>query len=137
MQGVLIALDKIRRKVEALHSICQTMGLDCVKTFVCDSTKSVAPATGPDWSPPYAPDTFDRVLLDAPCSATGQRPRIGKQNISEKQIESFPKLQKKLFVSVSKYIFFLFNVCIQWNGSVQKHFLYNFKIVYCKAHIFM
>lgn len=100
-QGVLVALDKISRKVEALRSLCQTMGLDCVNAFLCDSTKSVAPTPGPDWSPPYTPDTFDRVLLDAPCSATGQRPRIGKP-IPAKQIESFPKLQKKLFSSVSK-----------------------------------
>lgn len=100
-QGVLVALDKISRKIEALRSLCQIMGLDCVNAFFCDSTKSVAPTPGSDWSPPYAPDTFDRVLLDAPCSATGQRPRIGKP-IPVKQIESFPKLQKKLFSTVSK-----------------------------------
>lgn len=102
-QGVLVALDKISRKIEALRSLCQTMGLDCVNAFFWDSTKSVAPTPGSDWSPPYAPDTFDRVLLDAPCSATGQRPRIGKP-IPVEQIESFSKMQKKLFSIVSKRI---------------------------------
>jgi len=36
------------------------------------------------------------VLLDAPCSALGQRPQF-KNSVKAKELRSFPKLQKKLF----------------------------------------
>ena len=47
-------------------------------------------------SPVFNERMFDRILLDAPCSAVGQRPQF---NISmkPKELASFPKLQKKLF----------------------------------------
>jgi 16S rRNA C967 or C1407 C5-methylase (RsmB/RsmF family) len=35
------------------------------------------------------------VLLDAPCSALGQRPQL-RNTIKVKELMSFPKLQKKL-----------------------------------------
>ncbi len=49
--------------------------------------------------PPYPPGTFDRVMLDAPCSALGQRPALySRASLSE--IRSFPPLQRKLFTQV-------------------------------------
>ena len=52
-------------------------------------------------TPPYIPGTFDRVLLDAPCSAVGQRPQFFNK-IKLKEFKSFSKVQKKLFsVAVS------------------------------------
>ena len=39
---------------------------------------------------------FDKILLDAPCSALGQRPQL-TNNMKLKELLSFPKLQKKLF----------------------------------------
>lgn len=78
------------------------MRADCVKAFCYDSTKAVSECPGADWAPPYLPGTFDHVLLDAPCSALGQRPQIGNK-ITEKQIASYSKLQKKLFASVSYF----------------------------------
>ena len=57
---------------------------------------------GNDGGPPYPPCTFDRILLDAPCSALGQRPVVNNpSHLSE--ITSFPPLQKKLFSQVSHY----------------------------------
>ena len=51
-------------------------------------------------SPPYPSGTFDRILLDAPCSALGQRPQfVVRMNL--KELQSYPRLQRKLFTTVS------------------------------------
>ncbi|KAE8279783.1 putative methyltransferase NSUN6 [Larimichthys crocea] len=46
--------------------------------------------------PPFPPESFDRVLLDAPCSGLGQRPNMGS-TWSLKEICSYQPLQRKLF----------------------------------------
>ncbi|CAB1349511.1 unnamed protein product [Coregonus sp. 'balchen'] len=46
--------------------------------------------------PPFPPQSFDRVLLDAPCSGLGQRPSMAcTWNL--KEICSYQPLQRKLF----------------------------------------
>lgn len=51
-------------------------------------------------SPPYPCGTFDRILLDAPCSALGQRPQFVVR-MTLKELQSYPRLQRKLFTTVS------------------------------------
>lgn len=46
--------------------------------------------------PPFQAETFDRILLDAPCSALGKRPQLSN-NISEAVLKSYVPLQRKLF----------------------------------------
>lgn len=89
---------------------CQQFSLHSVHAFVYDSTESVHVITGPQDSqeqhksvlqgPPFRPDSFDRILLDAPCSALGQRPQLANR-ITANQLKSYPRLQRKLFQSVS------------------------------------
>lgn len=50
--------------------------------------------------PPFKIESFDRVLLDAPCSNLGQRPLL-KIDADENLIRSFPVLQRKLLKNVS------------------------------------
>ena len=57
----------------------------------------------PSESPPYHPETFDRVLLDAPCSALGQRPQFFNK-IRLKEFKSFSKVQKKLVSSAISHL---------------------------------
>ena len=58
---------------------------------------AVSPPSGP---PPYSPGSFDRILLDAPCSALGQRPSA-HNDITLASIKSFPIVQQKLLKQVS------------------------------------
>lgn len=58
--------------------------------------------------PPFLKESFDRILLDTPCSALGQRPQLYNP-IRLKELESFPRLQRKLFITV-KYLFFILNL---------------------------
>lgn len=89
---------------------CQQFSLRSVHAFVYDSTKSVHIMTGPQdpqeqhksvpQGPPFRQESFDRILLDAPCSALGQRPQLANR-ITANQLKSYPSLQRKLFQSVS------------------------------------
>ena len=49
--------------------------------------------------PPYPPESFDRVLLDAPCSALGQRPQI-KCPLSLVDLKSFQSYQRHFLTQV-------------------------------------
>lgn len=49
--------------------------------------------------PPYPPESFDRILLDAPCSALGQRPQP-MCSISLTELMSYPAYQRSLFEQV-------------------------------------
>lgn len=52
-----------------------------------------------DDRPPFKNESFDRVLLDAPCSNLGQRPLLNIQ-VDKNLIKSFPALQRKLLINV-------------------------------------
>merc|ERR1719150_3540666 len=53
--------------------------------------------------PPWQPALFDRVLLDGPCSALGQRPQFYNP-MKEKELNSFPKIQRKLFKIAAQHL---------------------------------
>lgn len=46
---------------------------------------------------------FDRILLDAPCSALGQRPQFNT-SMKMKELASFPKIQQRLFTVAQKLL---------------------------------
>lgn len=104
-RGRLIALDKTANKLALLTSKMLAFGVKSVRCFAFDATKAVrddqsAPASaaagGDDLQPPFAPQTFDRILLDAPCSALGNRPQL-RNDLSARQLASYAAVQKKLW----------------------------------------
>lgn len=98
--GVVVAGDKSYNKITAINRNCDRQGITIVKALAMDGTKIVAEEDSvvTELSPPFPPGTFDRVLLDAPCSALGQRPQFFNK-MKMKELRSFPKIQKKLFSS--------------------------------------
>lgn len=58
--------------------------------------------TLPD-KPPYPVNSFDRILLDAPCSALGQRPSLNNP-MTSKELASYPALQRKLAATAVKLL---------------------------------
>jgi len=103
--GNVIALDKSLNKINAINRNCERLGVTNVRTFVMDGTKCVA-ETNDSFSvdslePPFPLGTFDRILLDAPCSALGQRPQFYNK-MRMKELKSFPKIQRKLFNAAVK-----------------------------------
>lgn len=109
-QGTVIALDRSATKIRQIEENAKKLGLQNIKALVFDSTKACSAAVlhsdekeavaSPVLTPPFAGQLFDRILLDAPCSGMGQRPQL-YNTMKYKEFLSFPKLQKKLFVTVN------------------------------------
>ena len=54
-------------------------------------------------TPPYSPGSFDRVLLDAPCSALGQRPQA-TCHLKLQELLSYPPYQRMLIKQVGSLL---------------------------------
>ncbi|XP_054621415.1 tRNA (cytosine(72)-C(5))-methyltransferase NSUN6 [Dunckerocampus dactyliophorus] len=96
-QGEVVALERISNKMELIRQNAQTLQLRCIKAFCFNSTRAVSEHSNPEAEePPFPPESFDRILLDAPCSGLGQRPNMAS-TWNLKEICSFAPLQRKLF----------------------------------------
>lgn len=100
-QGILIALEKNKSKLEKLKINCNKFSSGNVKIFCYDSTKACdtcmdAERVNINDGPPFKENSFDRILLDSPCSALGQRPQL-LNRITVAQLRSYVPLQRKLF----------------------------------------
>ncbi|XP_053428154.1 tRNA (cytosine(72)-C(5))-methyltransferase NSUN6 isoform X4 [Nycticebus coucang] len=97
-QGVVVAVDKIFTKVEKIKQNALLLGLNSIRAFCFDGTKAVKFDVVEDTKggPPFLPETFDRILLDAPCSGMGQRPNMAC-TWTLKEVTSYQPLQRRLF----------------------------------------
>ncbi|XP_046706606.1 tRNA (cytosine(72)-C(5))-methyltransferase NSUN6 isoform X1 [Silurus meridionalis] len=99
-QGVVVALDKIKSKVEKIRENADALRLHCIKAHCYNSIQAICPDLTHSCSaadaPPFPEESFDRILLDAPCSGLGQRPNMAI-NYSLKEVCSYQPLQRKLF----------------------------------------
>lgn len=100
--GTVIALEKIKKKVVQLQKTVDELQFKSIKCFAFDSSKCVEEGGTPSRpiteGPPFSPASFDRVLLDAPCSGLGNRPQLPWSNkTTVKMLQSYPVLQKQLF----------------------------------------
>ncbi|XP_048366626.1 tRNA (cytosine(72)-C(5))-methyltransferase NSUN6 [Sphaerodactylus townsendi] len=97
-EGEVIAMDKIADKVKKIGQNAALLQLNCIKTFCYDSTKALTTNQTEcgQGGPPFLPESFDRILLDAPCSGMGQRPNMA-YSWSLKEMNSYQPLQRKLF----------------------------------------
>jgi 16S rRNA C967 or C1407 C5-methylase (RsmB/RsmF family) len=91
-QAVIIAADKSRSKMKKARLLFQEMGCTSITPLVVDTTNCVDPTCATSIQQllkqaqpgkdkflnitKFAPESFDRILLDPPCSALGQRPRL-------------------------------------------------------------
>ncbi|KYM94030.1 PREDICTED: putative methyltransferase NSUN6 [Cyphomyrmex costatus] len=96
-QGTIIALEKNLGKVKRFEKKCNNV--KNIKIFCCDATKAVIERehnfVHTD-GPPFEENYFDRILLDTPCSALGQRPQL-YNTITSAQLYSYVPLQRNLF----------------------------------------
>ena len=115
-KGMLVAVDRSRRKMVQLSERMQTLGASCVVPLAIDSTKLVdheaaAGGSAQDVVHRAAPRedeaqllniggfprcSFDRVLLDGPCSALGQRPRLTITQDTPELLDSYRIQQRRL-----------------------------------------
>ncbi|XP_061208130.1 tRNA (cytosine(72)-C(5))-methyltransferase NSUN6 isoform X3 [Neopsephotus bourkii] len=104
-QGEVIAMDKIANKVKKIKQNAELLQLNCIKAFCYDGTKALSVEKREDEQegPPFLPESFDRILLDAPCSGMGQRPNMAYTS-TLKEVTSYKPLQRKLFTVAVKLL---------------------------------
>lgn len=100
-RGTVIALDKSENRVSLLRKNIHDFDAKCVGAFAFDATKCIADdaqttADGDyQLEPPFSRESFDRILLDAPCSGFGNRPQLSN-SMTTKMQKSYPVIQKNL-----------------------------------------
>ena len=88
--GTLVATDRSRRRVVTARKRLVTSGADHVGWVIADGSQ-----------PPFAPATFDRILVDAPCTGLGtvrRRPEI-KLRLDEGSPDRMAALQRGLLAA--------------------------------------
>ncbi|XP_049873958.1 tRNA (cytosine(72)-C(5))-methyltransferase NSUN6 [Pectinophora gossypiella] len=102
-QAKIIAIDKTKLKTDKIRINCELQAITCVKIYFYDSTKICSNTRGLNGEPPFQPKTFDKVLLDAPCSGLGQRPQLNNK-MTPKMLQSYKFMQRKLFEAAAKVL---------------------------------
>ncbi len=95
--GKIVAIDYYPHRLRLLEGNLPRLGISCVQTKVFDSTKL---------DTIYAPESFDRVLLDAPCSGLGvarRKPDI-LINLNQNQLDDIIALQQQLIDQAVKLV---------------------------------
>ncbi|ESN95243.1 hypothetical protein HELRODRAFT_87021, partial [Helobdella robusta] len=93
-KGCVVALDKNRNKTETVKRHLEKWNISNVQVHHCDSSKNARQRNAKILK--FKRESFDKILLDAPCSGLGQRPSI-INDITSSQLSSYPQLQMQLF----------------------------------------
>jgi 16S rRNA C967 or C1407 C5-methylase (RsmB/RsmF family) len=102
-KGLIVSLDKVKSKVHQIKRSCNAHGISNVKTFALDSTKllelkdlhGLGQVEEENFGELFQVESFDKILLDPPCSGLGQRPRM-QEKMSYVDVRSAAKYQQKL-----------------------------------------
>jgi 16S rRNA (cytosine967-C5)-methyltransferase len=92
--GEVISVDLHQHKVRLINDNAKRLGLENIKTSISDSRHL---------QEKFKTESFDRILLDAPCSGLGlmRRKPDMKYTKTEKDIERLSTIQQDLLMSVS------------------------------------
>ncbi len=122
-EGEIVAGDIQPIKLTALESTVKRWGITVVKTAVVDAADAAGPSDL---------GSFDRVLVDAPCSGLGtlrRNPEI-RWHLTAQRLGEFPPLQKRILANaaacVKKGGFLLYSTCTvmpEENDAVVEAFL--------------
>jgi 16S rRNA (cytosine967-C5)-methyltransferase len=102
-EGEIVAADIQAGKLTALESTAKRWGITTVKTAVVDA------AVAPDMA---ALGSFDRILVDAPCSGLGtlrRNPEI-RWHLTGQKLGEFPPLQKRILANAA--------ACVKKGGAL-------------------
>ena len=91
--GRIFAADRSKRRAQSLKSLCERWGLDCVSPLFLDSASCISDSPDPKGKR-FCRESFDRILLDGPCSGIGLRPKFQEEKSLE-EILGFEDYQRK------------------------------------------
>jgi len=95
--GSVLALDKYSRRVELIEASVARLGCSVVTTKVCDLVEP---------QKIMEPQSFDRILLDAPCSGLGvlRRNPEGRWNKSPVNLRELAVLQRQILETIAPLV---------------------------------
>jgi 16S rRNA (cytosine967-C5)-methyltransferase len=95
-RGEIVAMDVSQTKLELLQENCRRLGITIVKALAQDAATS----------PPFPPGSFDRVLVDVPCTGFGtlRRNPDGKWRLKEADIPRLQQLQRTILTQAATMV---------------------------------
>ena len=119
-EGLIIACDKSKKKMKNTRDFFQSHGASCIVPLALDSTKALLELPeGQCWMSPkdiietastsglldigFYANSFDRILLDPPCSALGLRPKL-HVDLSSKELSKMADYQKRFVNNAVKLL---------------------------------
>ena len=96
-KNTIIAVDSEPERLKKISETCTRLGLNSITPATADLTRPL---------PPDLPQTYDRILVDAPCSGLGvicRRPDLRwRKNLQESH--DLSKIQLQILSNCSKYL---------------------------------
>jgi 16S rRNA (cytosine967-C5)-methyltransferase len=95
-QGEIVAIDVSQAKLELLQENCRRLGITIVETKTHDATTPL----------PFPPASFDRLLVDVPCTGFGtlRRNPDGKWRLKEEDIPRLQQIQEKILTQAATMV---------------------------------
>jgi 16S rRNA (cytosine967-C5)-methyltransferase len=92
-QGEIVAVDKSPARLALLQENCCRLGISIVKMMALDAASEL----------PFPPRSFDRVLVDAPCTGLGtlRRNPDGRWRVTEADITRLQRLQGQIMAQAA------------------------------------
>ena len=102
-EGVVVAVDLAADRLGVLQTNLSRLGCDVVAIRQADATDSVALAKATDG---LAPNGFDRILLDVPCTNTGvlRRRPDARWRFDEKRLREAVRIQRQLLDAAAPHL---------------------------------
>lgn len=94
--ALIVASDLSEKRLEIILKMSALQNLNSIKSLLLDAAQPL----------PFANSTFDRILLDAPCTGTGtlrRNPEI-RWRISESDIKTLATLQKLFLTNAARVL---------------------------------
>ena len=94
--ALIVAADRSATRMNTIIATTNLQGLKSIKPLLLDAGETL----------PFPPSTFDKVLLDAPCSGTGTlrgNPEI-RWRLSEDDIRASAETQKKFLANAAEAV---------------------------------
>ncbi|MBW2038048.1 MAG: 16S rRNA (cytosine(967)-C(5))-methyltransferase RsmB [Deltaproteobacteria bacterium] len=95
-QGEIVAVDVSSAKLSLLQGNCRRLGISMIKAMALDAASPL----------PFPPESFDRVLVDVPCTGLGtlRRNPDGKWRVKEADVPRLQKVQRKILTQAAPMV---------------------------------
>lgn len=96
-EGTIIANDVHEHKLALIQNQAKRLGITCIETICHDATQLATI---------FAPESFDRILVDAPCSGLGvirRKPEI-RYNIQPQDLDALISIQQEILQTALRLV---------------------------------